>query len=488
MVARMADSTLAALDFREKAPLSATRDMFLDDQGNSTDKSLLGHLAVGVPGSVLGMWEAHQRFGTLPWADLLQPAIILAEKGFEISTDLRGYLERSEDQLRLFKPSAEIFLSGNRLPEVGDPLRQPDLAATLQRIAQEGPDGFYRGKTAELLVAEMERGGGIITLEDLERYTAKWREPVIFDYRGYTIISMSPSSSGGATIAEIANILEGYDLAAMGFHSPQRIHLFVEAAKRGFADRNTYLADPDFIALPLERMISKEYATQRRATIDTGRVTPASEILPGLSSNQAESHNTTHYSIVDSMGNAVSVTTTLNTFFGSKVTVQGGGFLLNNEMDDFAAKPGSPNLFGLVQGEANAVAPGKRMLSSMSPTIVLDPQGRLFLVTGSPGGSTIITTVYQTISNVIDFGMNLAQAVSAPRLHHQHLPDHISFEDEGLTLETVAALEALGHSFTEGWGSNRSPYWGDVQAVMVMPDGTLQGASDPRRAGKAIGY
>ncbi len=488
MVARMADSTLAALDFREKAPLAATRDMFLDDQGNSTDKSLLGHLAVGVPGSVLGMWEAHQRFGTLPWADLLQPAITLAEKGFEITIDLRGYLERSEDRLRLFKPSAEIFLSGSRLPEVGDILRQPDLAATLQRIAQEGPDGFYRGKTAELLVAEMERGGGIITLEDLERYTAKWREPVIFDYRGYTIISMPPPASGGATIAEIANILEGYDLAAMGFHSPQSIHLFVEAAKRGFADRNTHLADPDFIAVPLERMISEEYATQRRATIDAGRVTPASEILPGLSSNQAESYNTTHYSVADAIGNAVSVTTTLNAFFGSKVTVQGGGFLLNNEMDDFAAKPGSPNVFGLVQGEANAVAPGKRMLSSMSPTIVLDPQGRLFLLTGTGGGPTIITTVYQTISNIIDFRMNVAQAVSAPRLHHQHLPDHISFEHEGLTPEAVAALEALGHSLTESWGSNRYSYWGDVQAIMVMPDGTLQGASDPRRAGKAIGY
>ena len=440
MVARMSESTLAALDFREKAPLAATRDMFLDDQGNPTDKSLLGHLAVGVPGNVLGMWEAHQRFGTLPWADLLQPAITLAETGFEIPTDLRGYLQRYEDQLRLFKPSAEIFLSGIRLPEVGDILRQPDLAATLQRIAQEGPDGFYRGKTAELLVAEMDRGGGIITFEDLEhhhveRYTAKWREPVIFDYRGYTIISMPPPSSGGATIAEIANILEGYDLAAMGFHSPQRIHLFVEAAKRAFADRNNHLADPDFIAVPLERMISREYATQRRATIDAGRVTPASEILPGLRSNQAESYNTMHYSIADAVGNAVSVTTTLNTGFGSKVTVQ---------------------------GEANAVAPGKRMLSSMSPTIVLDPQGQLFLVTGSPGGPTIITTVYQTISNIIDFGMNVTQAVSAPRLHHQHLPDRISFEHEGLTPETVAALEALGHSLTESRESNRRPYWGGM--------------------------
>jgi len=488
MVARMADSTLAALDFREMAPLAATRDMFLDDQGNSTDKSLLGHLAVGVPGSVLGMWEAHQRFGTLPWADLLQPAITLAEKGFEISTDLRGSLQQSEDQLRLFGGSAEIFLPGSRLPKVGDILRQPDLAATLQRIAQEGPDGFYRGKTESFWWQRWSGGGGIITLENLKSYTAEWREPVIFDYRGYTIVSMPPPSSGGATIAEIANILEGYDLLSMGFHSPQRIHLFVEAAKRGFADRNTHLGDPDFIAVPLERMISEEYATQRRSTIDTGRVTPASEILPGLSSSQAESYNTTHFSIADAIGNAVSVTTTLNNPFGSKVTVRGGGFLLNNEMDDFAAKPGSPNVFGLVQGEANAVAPGKRMLSSMSPTIVLDPQGRLFLVTGGSGGPTIITTVYQTISNIIDFGMNVAQALSAPRLHHQHLPDQMSFEHGGLTPETVVALEALGHSLIEGWGSNRFPYWGDAQAIMVMPDGTLQGASDPRRAGKATGY
>ena len=481
MVLRMADGTRAALDFRERAPGLSTRDMFLDDQGNVAG-STLGHLSVGVPGSVMGMWQAHRRFGTLPWADLVGPAIDLAE-GFEVRPHLARSLRSVQARLRMFDTSAEVFLPGGEAPAAGDILRQPDLAATLGRISEQGASGFYHGETAELLVAEMERGGGVISLEDLARYTAVWRDPVVFDYRDHTVISMHPPSSGGATIAQIANILEGYDLQAMGFQTPATVHVYTEASKRAFADRNTYLGDPDFVSMPLDQLISKEYAMARRATIRPDRATPSTEIRPGLGA-AIEGDHTTHYSVVDGMGGAVSVTTTLNSGYGSKVTVAGAGFLLNNEMDNFAAKPGRPNQYGLVQGEANAVAPGKRMLSSMSPSVVLDPNGRLFFVTGSPGGPTIISTVFQTVSNVIDFHMNVVDAVHAPRLHHQHLPDRLGFERNGLTPETVAALEELGHTL-----ASRGGYQGDVNAIMVMPDGTLQGASDPRRSGgKAIGY
>lgn len=489
MVVRLADGTTATLDFREKAPLAATRDMFLDEQGNLTDRSVVGHLAAGVPGSVMGMWEAHRRFGTKPWAQLVAPAIRLAD-GLVVHERLARSLRAAEERLRRFESTARIFLPGGRPPEVGDTFRQPDLAATLRRIAENGADGFYRGRTADLIVAEMRRGGGLITHEDLERYTAVWRDPLTFRYRDYTVISMGPPSSGGATMAEIANILEGYDLAEMGFHSPRAIHAFVEAARRAYADRNHYLADPDFVEMPLERMISDAYAAERRRTIDLARATPSREVGPGLGPAPApgsppveESENTTHFSIVDSAGNAVAVTTTINSLYGNLVTVEGAGFLLNNEMDDFAAKPGSPNQFGLVQGEANAIAPGKRMLSAMSPAIVLDPQGRLFLVTGTPGGATIITTVFQVISNVVDFGMNATAAVNAPRLHHQHLPDEVYFEKGGLVPETVAALEGMGHTMTE-----RRSYSGDAHTILVRPDGTLEAAADPRRGGRAGGY
>jgi len=364
---------------------------------------------------------------------------------------------------------------------VGDTLHLPDLAATLQRIQQNGPDGFYKGRTADLIVAEMQRGGGLITHRDLEEYTAAWRQPIRFSYRGNDIISMPPSSSGGVTMAEIANILEGYDLGSLPWHGPEMIHLYVEAWKRAYADRNEYLADPDFVKMPLERMTSMEYADARRATI-TNRATPSSEISPGLDA-PAEGTHTTHYSIVDGAGNAVAVTTTLNSWYGSKVTVQGAGFVLNNEMDDFSAKPGTPNQYGLVQGERNAVEPGKRMLSAMTPTIVLGPGEKLKMVTGTPGGSTIITTVFQTISNVLDYGMDVVAAVDAPRVHHQHLPDQIFYEHAGLEPATVQALKALGYTVTERGGVS-----GDVQAILVADDGTLRGWSDPRRGGKAVGY
>jgi gamma-glutamyltranspeptidase/glutathione hydrolase len=482
MVVRMADGTAAALDFREKAPLAATRDMYLDDKGELTDASLVGHLSVGVPGSVSGMWEAHQRFGTMDWTELLAPAIELAG-GFEVKQRFLGSLgETMVESLSRYAASAAQFLPRDGAPpSVGDTLRQPDLASTLGRIRDEGPDGFYHGETADLIVEEMERGDGIMTHEDLAQYQAAWRDPITFTYRGHTVISMPPSSSGGATMAEMANILEGYDLASMDWHGPEMIHLYAEAWKRAYADRNHYLADPDFVDQPLERMTSTEYARERAASISETAATPSSEIGPGMEVPD-EGENTTHYSIVDAAGNAVAVTTTVNSWYGSKVTVTGAGFVLNNEMDDFAAKPGTPNQYGLVQGENNAVGPGKRMLSAMTPSVVVGPDGALKMVTGTPGGSTIITTVFQTISNVLDFGMNAVEAVQAPRVHHQHLPDQIYYEVAGLEPATVLQLRTLGHTVVERPGVS-----GDAQVILVV-DGILTAWSDPRRGGRAIGY
>ncbi|MEX2049251.1 MAG: gamma-glutamyltransferase [Gemmatimonadota bacterium] len=483
MVVRMADGTTAALDFREKAPLAATRDMFLDSLGELTDRRLVGHLASGVPGSVAGMWEAHRRFGALPWAFLVAPAVDLAI-GFEVTQRLYNWLEPGHvEGLARFPASAAQFLPRDgQPPPIGDTLRQPDLATTLGRIRDGGPDGFYRGATADLIVAEMERGGGLITHEDLASYTAVWREPVTFTYRGHTVVSMPPSSSGGATMAEVANILDRYDLASLGFQSPEVIHLYAEAWKRAYADRNTYLADPDFVEIPVGRMLSPEYGAERAASISMERATPASEISPGIQEASAESESTTHFSIIDEQGNAVAVTTTLNSWYGSKVTVAGAGFLLNNEMDDFSTLPGAPNQYGLVQWEQNAIEPGKRMLSAMTPSLVLEPDGSVLMVTGTPGGSTIITTVFQTISNVLDFGMNVAQAVNAPRVHHQHLPDEIRYERGGLTPRTVRAIEALGHTVVE-----RNGVSGDVQMILVE-DSVITAWSDPRRGGRALGY
>lgn len=495
LVVRMADGTVAALDYREVAPGAATRDMFLDAEGNVTDASVVGHLAAGVPGTVMGMWEAHQRFGTLPWERLLAPAIELA-RGFETGERfLRSLTPSMIEELSAFEASAAQFLPRDgQPPALGDTLRQPDLARTLERVRDLGPDGFYRGETADLIVAEMERGGGLISHADLADYTAVWRDPIAFTYRGHTVYSMPPSSSGGVTMAEAANILEQYDLSAMRWDGAERIHLLAEAWRRAYADRNHYLADPAFVEMPLDVLTSDAYAAFRARDLDRAAASPSATVAPAVEAfldeggapvppAPDEGEHTTHYSIVDAAGNAVSVTTTINSWYGSKVTVEGAGFLLNNEMDDFAAKPGTPNQFGLVQGENNAVAPGKRMLSAMSPTVVLDPAGRLLMVTGTPGGSTIITTVLQTVLNVIDHGMGVADAVLAPRVHHQHLPDQIYHEPGGLTPDVIADLEALGHRVVE-----RGDVSGDVQAIVVRPDGTLEALSDPRRGGAAIGH
>jgi gamma-glutamyltranspeptidase / glutathione hydrolase len=489
LVAHMADGATAALDFRETAPQAATRDMFLDAQGNVTQRSLVGHLAAGVPGSVAGMWAAHQRLGSMPWAELLAPAIALAD-GLVMHERLATSLQSHESRFREFASTAAVFLPQGRAPRVGERFEQRDLAETLRRVARDGRDGFYRGRTAELVEAEMRRGGGIMTRDDLGRYRAVWRDAVVFDYRGHRVVSMPPPSSGGATLAATLKILEGYDLQAMGgWHSPDHIHLFTEAVRRAYADRNEYLADPDFVPQPVARMISDDYAAERRATISLARATPSAAVRPGFgpaptpaAAPRTESDNTTHYSVVDARGNAVAVTTTINSLYGNRVVVQGAGFFLNNEMDDFTAQPGTPNQFGLVQGEANIIQPGKRMLSAMTPTIVLDPDGRVLLVTGSPGGSTIITTVAQIVSNVVDWRMDLVSATTMPRLHHQHLPDELRFEVGGLLPATVEELRRRGHTVEQ-----RPGYQGDVQSIMRRPDGSLVGVADPRRGGAAVG-
>jgi len=508
MVTRMADGETAALDFREVAPGAATRDMYLDEDGNPTNASVVGHLAAGVPGTVAGMWAAHQRYGTMDWARLVEPSIELA-RGFEVTERFLGSLGPGKvGDIQQFPTTAAQFLPRDGQPPlVGDTLRQPDLARTLERIRDQGPDGFYAGETAELIVAEMQRGGGLITAEDLAGYEAEWREPVVADYRDYTILSMPPASSGGITMAEGANILETWGDAG-DFDDPQRIHRFAEAFRRAYSDRNHYLADPAFVDMPLDVLASDDYAAFRRRSVGE-RATPSTEVEPGVEAYAAwspmaaegaaadgaadldieptgiedEGEHTTHFSIVDAQGNAVSLTTTINSWYGSLVTVAGAGFVLNNEMDDFTSKPGVPNQFGLVQGENNSIAPGKRMLSAMTPSIVLDPTGDLFMVTGTPGGSTIITTTFQTISNVIDHGMNVSQAVLAPRVHHQHLPDQIFVEPGGFSDATLDALRALGHTVEV-----RSGISGDVQAIRIMPDGLLEAQSDPRRGGQAIGY
>ncbi|MGH7507422.1 MAG: gamma-glutamyltransferase [Longimicrobiales bacterium] len=492
MVTRMADGTVASLDFREKAPLAATRDMYLDSAGNTTDLSITGPLSAGVPGSVAGLFAAHERFGTVPWADLLAPAIQLADSGFSIDASVAGTIRGEAERLERFEASAALFLPGGEPLAEGTHWRNPDLAAVLRRIAERGPAGFYEGETARLIVAEMQRTGGLITLEDLNRYTAEWREPIVFDYRDHTVISMPPPSSGGITLALIAQVMEGFIEDGSGWHSAAGVHHMAEAMRRAFADRNHFLGDPDFVEMPRTLLLSDDYAERLRATI-TDRATPSAEVIPGLGLVEegaqlepagagAESDHTTHFSIVDAQGNAVALTTTINNLYGSAVTVAGAGFLLNDEMDDFTSKPGEPNLYGLVQGEANAIEPEKRMLSAMTPTIVVAPDGTPLLVTGARGGPRIITAVYQVFSNVIDHGMDVGTAVHAPRIHHQHLPDVLYFEPSGLAAAIADSLRALGHTVEE-----RSGYIGTAPAILRSGD-VWTAVPDPRTGGLAAGY
>jgi gamma-glutamyltranspeptidase/glutathione hydrolase len=475
MVIRTSEGQVRALDYRETAPGRATRDMYLDQQGEPTDRSVTGHLAAGVPGAVAGLVEAHETFGRLPFAEVIAPAIRLAKEGFVIDDYRSRSIASDSSRLSSFPGSKASFLPDGRPPVPGSTLRQPDLGATLEAIRDEGAAGFYRGRVADLLIAEMERGGGLISHEDLEAYHAIWREPVTINYRGHTIYSMPPASSGGVTMGEILNIMEGYD-PLPPFGTPALMHRETEAMRRAFTDRNTYLGDPAFVQNPLERLLSKEYAAELRAQIGE-RASPT----PAFDPAAAGGSSTTHYSVVDAEGNAVSCTTTLNESYGSAVTVTAAGFLLNDEMDDFATAPGKPNMYGLVQGEANAIAPGKRMLSAMTPSIVLDSTGTLRMITGTPGGPRIITMVYHIVSNVIDHHMPLSEAVAAPRTHHQALPDTLLLEADGFTKATVDSMRSLGHEV-----SSRDP-WGDVEAIIRTPDG-WQGVSDPRRGGGGAGY
>ncbi len=468
MVVHQADGTAITLDFRETAPGKATRDMYVDSAGNMTDRSVTGHLAAGVPGSVAGLTEAHARYGGLTLAEVMEPAIRLARDGFILDEYRSNSLARAAARLEMFEMSLRQFLLPNgEGPPPGTRMVQRDLARTLQAIARGGPRAFYEGRTADLIVAEMERGGGLISKDDLAAYRPIWREPIAITYRGHTIHSMPPSSSGGVTMGEILNVLEGFDpLAELG--TAEHVHLLAEAMRRAFVDRNQFLGDPAFVDMPIDRLLSKEYAAELRRGIRRDRATPTELVDARVS----DGPQTTHYSVVDEEGNAVSVTTTINSGYGSAVTVAGAGFLLNNEMDDFTGAPGVPNQYGLVQGEANAIAPGKRMLSAMTPSIVVDSLGRLRMVLGTPGGPTIITTVTQIISNVIDHELPLDQAVGAPRIHHQALPDQIAYEHNGL----------LPHTLHE-----RSAFSGDVAALIRTPTGWI-GVADPRRGGGAAGY
>jgi gamma-glutamyltranspeptidase/glutathione hydrolase len=476
MLIRTADGGTTVLDYRETAPRRATRAMFLDPVGKPTVASQVGHRAVAVPGSVAGLVEAHRRFGRLPFGQLVEPAIALAREGFIVDEYRSHSIEEYRERLHLFAASRRYFLPDGQAPPPGARLVQTDLARTLMAIRDSGAAGFYSGWVADSIVAEMRRGAGLIMHSDLTGYRPIWRDPVRITYRGYTIYSVPPSSSGGVTLALILNIMEGWS-PLPPFGSAELLHREAEAMRLAFIDRNTYLGDPAFVQMPLERLLSKEYAAGLRSRIDLSHATPTPAFDPGL----REGGSTTHYSIVDPDGNAVSCTTTLNDLYGSHVAVSGAGFLLNDEMDDFTVAPGKPNQYGLVQGEANAIAPGKRMLSAMTPSMVLDPEGKLFLIVGSPGGPTIVTQVYHVLSDVIDHGMPLAQAVEAPRSHHQSLPDTLRLEREGFLPETIQRLELMGHAL-----AIRRP-WGDVEAIIRTRDG-WEGVSDPRRGGGGAGY
>ena len=475
MMVRQHNGTVHALDFREVAPAAATRDMYVDSAGTVMQSSLTGHLAVGVPGSVAGLYEAHRRLGRLPWRDLLAPAIHLARDGHVLDGPRSRQIAREAERLARFPASHAQFLVDGVAPAPETRFVQPDLARTLELVADSGAAVFYHGSIADLIVQEMKRGGGLITRQDLARYRAKWRDPIEIFYRGYTIYTMPPPSGGGVTLAEILNVMQGY--APPPFGSAPLMHLQTEALRRAYVDRNAFLGDPDFVSMPLGRLLAKWYARTLRAGIDPEHATPTAPVA----AMRSEGTETTHFSIVDADGNAVSCTTTLNNDFGSAVTVTGAGFLLNDEMDDFSTAPGRPNLFGLVQGEPNTIAPGKRMLSAMTPSIVLDTAGRLFLVLGSPGGSRIPTAVYQVLSDMVDQGMPLASAVAAPRLHHQALPDTLYLERDGFVQPSIDSLVAMGHNVSV-WS-----YKTEVNAVARTAAGWV-GVADPRRGGGAAGY
>ena len=492
MLLRKADGTAEAIDYRERAPRAATREMYLDSSGNVIPKaSTQGYRAVGVPGTVAGFALAHKRHGKLPWSRLVAPARRLAAEGFVVSYALERSLGSTEGKrMAAFEESKRIYLRNGRPYAMGDHFVQPDLAATLARI-QADPQDFYRGETAKRIAADMSAHAGTVTLRDLEEYEATVRKPLRGIYRGMEIITMPPPSSGGIALLEMLSMLEAYDLKAMGWHSVAEVHTMVEVMRRAFADRAAFLGDADFVKVPVTGLTSKEYAEQRRKDIRADRASTSKEVGAGAP-NGYESPQTTHFTVVDGEGNVVTNTYTLNDTYGSGVTIKGTGVLMNDEMDDFTAKPGVPNLYGLIQGEANSIAPHKRPLSSMTPVIVVR-DGKFWFAAGSPGGSTIINTVLQIITNVVDFGMNIRDAVEAPRFHHQWQPDKIAWEPRVVDPDTWSALQAMGHVFAADPGLLLShkpdtPNIGDAHAVMIEGDGTRLGASDPRRGGAAIGW
>lgn len=491
LIVRFAKGDVHFLDYREKAPAKATANMYLDAQGNVIpDMSLVGYKASGVPGSVAGMVYAQKKWGKLALTRVMQPAIRLAREGFTLSYEDAQDLK--DEDLAKFPESRRVFQRNGNYYQPGDVFKQPDLAKTLERIASN-PDDFYKGAMAKQIAAAMKKGGGLITERDLADYKVVERTPIHDTYRGFEIYSAPPPSSGGVALVEMLNILEGYDLRSMGNRSAQSIHYTAEAMKRAFYDRADFMGDPDFSTVPVNELIDKKYAAAWREDLLPDRASPAKELkrpkfgnLDRYASHLPveihEPEHTTHYSVVDPEGNAVAVTTTLNDSFGSRVTVDGLGFLLNDEMDDFAAKQGVPNSYGLIQGPANAVGPKKRPLSAMTPTIVLK-DGKLFLVLGSPGGPTIITTVANILMGVVDYGMNIQEAVNAPRFHHQWLPDEIRVERVGISPDTIKRLEEQGNKV------KKSGYWGDAECIMIDPNtGERLGATDYRNNGKAAGY
>jgi gamma-glutamyltranspeptidase/glutathione hydrolase len=483
VVYRKANGEVGALDYREKAPSKAHRDMYLDKEGKVIKGlSEKGHLAAGVPGTVAGMYQLHQKFGVLPWKYVIQPAIDLARKGVVLTEKEAQGLNRNRDNFLQYNTFSPAFVKTTKQNwSKGEVLIQEDLANTLVRIRDAGKDGFYAGITAEKIVNEMQKRQGIITLEDLKNYRATWRRPLIGNYKGHKIITMSPPSSGGIGILQMLNMLENFDLKKLGFHTPQSIQLIVEAERRYFADRSFYMGDADFYPVPVDNLISKSYAKQRIQDIQLEKASKSSDIQAGAFVPQ-ESEETTHYSIIDKQGNAVAATTTLNSGYGSHVVVEGAGFILNNEMDDFSVKPGVPNLYGAIGGEANAIEAHKKMLSSMTPTI-LEKEGKLLMVVGTPGGTTIMTSVMQVILNVLDFGMTMQEAVDAPRFHHQWLPDEVFVEDGMMWNQKTQ--DKLNQ-----WGYKIKPRGtiGRVDAILVLPDGKYEGAADKRGDDTALGY
>ena len=479
MVFRMADGTSGALDYREMAPILATKNMYLDQEGKvMSEKSKTGALAIGVPGTVAGLFEIHNKFGTISIEKLIQPAINLANAGIVITLAQANRLNQHKASFRNVNQRQILY---DKQWRAGDIIKNPSLAKTLERIKTEGRDGFYKGKTADFIVNKVQNLGGIITKEDLENYNVKWRDPIIFNYNGHKIISMPPPSSGGICLAQILKTIEPYNIGQYKHNSKKYIQLMVEAERRSYADRSYFLGDPDFVDISKDSLTSIKYLSNRMKSFNWDKATKSSDLSRG-SFLGYESDETTHYSIIDCKGNSVSVTTTLNGAYGSKVFVDKGGFFLNNEMDDFSVKPGTPNMFGLIGAEANSIAAKKRMLSSMTPTII-ETNGQLKMVLGSPGGSTIITTVLQNILNVLDYNMTMQESVSKPRFHHQWLPDKINFETSFDTT-VFSSLKKLGYKVD----NSNFLVIGKTDAILVLPDGRLEGGADPRGDDKAEGF